>query len=382
MPIFNSLPVAFPWYDKKQKLNVYKLNSVGKCDYKLLSPLDALLPFQFYRTAALEAPKTWEIREINSDNLQATIASLDKIRAKTLEGKDYFYYDGSVLQTSAGNLNLQAGNYYYSKIIFPSGYTAYSEMFYVDGSFSWITQYQSRYIRLEWYCKDDLKPIFYNDIDDTTGKPYFRNVTFLDTMVVASEPAITEETEKDGDDVDIPVFQKANILYRIEATVPDFLKTALVLSQLNESVNLNTNFGLENGEILKLITSSQLDADGYLSTVVLSFQQDLIIIQRGCPDYLVKDNYPGFTPTLTLAKETSGSLKLTGTAPVNSFIDLYGSTTESGVYAFLAGSLASNLFNAGTLSVNSSVYGSRTWFKVKARNLNTDYGFSNTLQKT
>lgn len=53
--IYGELPTVFPWYDDIRKQNRFKVNSEWSCDFKLITPRDALLPFQIkipYRTNA------------------------------------------------------------------------------------------------------------------------------------------------------------------------------------------------------------------------------------------------------------------------------------------------------------------------------------------
>lgn len=53
--IYGELPTVFPWYDDIRKQNRFKKNSEWSCDFKLITPRDALLPFQIkipYKTNA------------------------------------------------------------------------------------------------------------------------------------------------------------------------------------------------------------------------------------------------------------------------------------------------------------------------------------------
>ena len=64
--LFNELPIAFPWYEKLEQQNRYRENVEPVCDYKLVSPRDALLPFQFWKAPAGLVPNLWEVFEVNT----------------------------------------------------------------------------------------------------------------------------------------------------------------------------------------------------------------------------------------------------------------------------------------------------------------------------
>lgn len=279
MAIFNALPVAFPWYDKLEKQNRYRENALPVCDYKLITPRDALLPFQFYKTSNLQRPSAWTIRNVNTKVTVATLTpSLSQIVGKTVRGQDYFYYVPTVaLTTTGGTLSLATG-FYESLLTFPNGYIAYSEMFYVPpASFALAGQGTTKYIRLEWYnAAGDIPPIFY------ANTPVFKNIVFLDTFITASEPEIEQDGTKDGNDETIPTFQKALIRYRITDMLPDFLKLAIVLMEMHDTVNITTPGGLYSGNIEKMETNTAPDDTGALAVVDILFQHDVAMVKKGC----------------------------------------------------------------------------------------------------
>lgn len=279
--IYNELPTSFPWYDKIEKQNRYNEHTGSVCDYKLISPADALLAFQFYRAIPGGVmPTTWQIFEINSNGLIADlVANIPLLTRFVKEGREYITYFGQALQ----NLALSAG-YYYSRIGFPGGDFYYSEMFYVpDGLFYIATDTNIGYLKLTWFNKSDLRPIFYNDLDGS-GLPKFRNSVYLDTFVHASEPEITEDGTRDGDDELITTFQKVVIPYRITAVVPDFLKKALCVMPLHSTVTLRTKYGVREGTLESVKINSALEASGALSVVDILFRSDVAIVAKGCAD--------------------------------------------------------------------------------------------------
>jgi hypothetical protein len=382
MPIFNYLPVAFPWYDNIRKQNRYKQNVEGLCDYKLIGPRDALLPFQFYKPSELAFPGNWYIREVNSQQVVADITpSLGFIRARTsADGLDYFYYNGEALTTTSGNLNLNFG-FYEAYLVFNNGAVFWSEMFHIpDISFSVSGQFQSQFLRLEWWNETDLPPILYNNGDNVNN---FRNVAFLETFVHASEPEIQVDTEKDGNNTDIPTFEKGVIPYRISHIVPDFLKVALVIMQMHDHVRLTTPLGIDDGEITDLTTDSQVDeGGGGLSTIDILFQQDLAIIKKGCNNKIDFNQIPGIVPILTSVITSGGYLNFKGTATANTFISIYGAVSQNATYNLLSNYRDSNQLNAGSLRILVAAGMGYTWFKVRSYTLNQDFGLSNAVQKT
>jgi hypothetical protein len=279
--LYNELPIPFPWYDKLEKQNRYNENTGGVCDYQLITPADALLPFQFYRqTPGGVMPTVWEVFEINSQVLVANIsANIPLLTRFVKEGREYFTYFGQALT----GLALPAGNFY-SRLTFPGGTFYYSEMFYVpEGLFYIATDTNIDYLKITWYHKGDLRPIFYNDLDGS-GLPKFRNSIYLDTFVHASEPEITEDGTRDGNDELIPTFQKVVIPYRITVMVPDFLKKALCLLPIHNVVSLRTKHGVREGVLESVKVNSALEVSGALSVVDILFTSEIAIVAKGCAD--------------------------------------------------------------------------------------------------
>jgi len=282
--LYNELPVAFPWYDKIEKQNRYNDNTATICDYQLISPADALLPFEFYKNPAGGAPPTtWEVFEINSQTLVADIsADIYLIYTTIKEGREYFCYHGEQL----AGLAMPAG-YFYSKLTFPDGTIYYSEMFFVPEDFFYIANDNFiPYLKLQWYNDSDIRPIFYNN-KDSQGIPKFKNVLYLDTFIHASEPEITEDGTRDGNDELITTFQKVVIPYRITLAVPDFVKKALCVMPLHSTIKVVTKHGVRAGVLEGVKVNSALEASGALSVVDVLFYADIAMVKKGCADNMV-----------------------------------------------------------------------------------------------
>lgn len=279
--LYNELPVSFPWYNKIEKQNRYNEHTGGICDYQLISPVDALLPFEFYKQpAGTSLPSAWEVFEINTQNLIADIsANIGLLYRVIREGREYFCYHGEQL----AGLALPAG-YFYSRMTFADGTFFYSEMFHVPESLFYIANDSNiDFLKLVWYNNSDLRPIFYNN-KDSQGIPKFKNVLYLDTFIHASEPELTEDGARDGNDELITTFQKVVIPYRITVLVPDFVKKALCVMPMHDVIKVVTKRGVRAGSLESVKINTALEVSGALSVVDILFNADVAMVKKGCAD--------------------------------------------------------------------------------------------------
>lgn len=300
MLIFEKLPVVFPWYDKIEKQARYKENVEKVCDYKLITPNNALLPFQFRRLSSLSTTTSWKIFEVNTGtlvkNVTTSLEDTVSFRKKTAEGYDYFYYTGKALTSSDSIIPPLSFGYYYAVIEFSDNTFFYSEVFHVPAdSFSIVPiiadDYSAmKYLRIEFWNNCDLRPILYNDL--LSGVSVFKQAVYLDTFIHQSEPEIFVDGTKDGNDVVIPTFQRVITKYRITDVVSDYLKVALHLLPLHANITLTTARGIDSGDIEKLVVQSSAEANGALSTVDILFEQPIVVVKAGCCDNM-KDSTPG-----------------------------------------------------------------------------------------
>lgn len=381
--VFDTLPTAFPWYDKIEKQARYQQHADMVCDYKLNSPSDALLPFEFRRYMSTFLPDKWEILNINTNEIVADISdSISQIRAKSRNIYDYFYYSGGALTASDGPLQLAPG-YYYSRLIMSNGQQFFSEMFFVpDIDFIVSGSASSRFIKFEWYNQSDIEPVFYND-KDGGGIPYFRNVIYLDTFVHASEPEITEETTNDGNDTPIPTFQRAIIKYRVTDVVPDFLKVAIVLMQMHDTILLTTPGNIYSGQLERIETSSTLEANGFLSIVDILFEENLAMIRKACADNMPLPSFGLILdPGLVHVQEDGENVRIEGSVPAGWWGILWGSLLPGGPFETLTGPLQKEDLEADEVLVPLTVIGDKYFFYLEARNFNQSGLLSNTVTKT
>lgn len=290
MLVFNEIMTPFPWYDKLEKQNRYKPNCDSVCDYKLITPKNALLPFMLMK------PKTgnitsWQITNLGKGNTINLSGNLTKIHKKAIEGMDYFYYNGSqlVMPNPAGGgnvtLNLEPG-FYQSVITYAAGPGSTSELLFVPEN-SFAVGAANDFLKLQWYNTYDLRPFYYSE--KTGAIPYFINTVYLDTFITTRDPEVSIDSKKDGDDESFPTFQKVTINHTIHAYVPDFLKLALVIMGIHDTISIETAGGIFKGDIKNITTDITTDAPGCMSLVTLKFDQDLAVVNRSCADGMVLD---------------------------------------------------------------------------------------------
>lgn len=278
MPLFQELPISWPWYQKKEFQNRYRQNVAGRPDlpaeYKpldLVCPNDALLPFQFYLPSPVNSsivPTAWNIYRVVDDVAVQNI-SLALLDSTYLPGVDrkYFYHDGRQQA-----IHLGTGTYY-CRIDFPNGFQEFSEVFHVC-DFS-VNQLDCPYLKLQWWNDSDLDPIYFNDI--LNGRPRFTNVVYLDTFLHEYEPELVQQTRPGGFGITIPESTLANLQYKLSITVPLYLKVALAILPLYDHVLLTTA-GVEHrtGEIDRLTVNTEPVLNSAFSNVEITIQENFI----------------------------------------------------------------------------------------------------------
>lgn len=279
--IFNNLPIAFPWYDSLNKQARFTADKEGFNSISLIAPNDAILPFQLYRPTSGQLPVYWAIYNMAGALVVDLMPFLPNLNVKTINGNDYFWYVAdSAMNLDPGGSSTLAPGCYYMRMGFPDGLGLFSETFKVpEDQFSAFTGSTCNYLKIEWSNDGDIYPIYYTD--------GFVNVCYLDSRVTSSEPEIDEETQKDGNNIDVPIFQRAAIKYRITAFVGDFLKIALSTLSMHDSVILTTPNALETGEIEQPVFSSQVEDGGFISQVDIVFEQDLLMTSTLCPQQMI-----------------------------------------------------------------------------------------------
>lgn len=276
MLIFNELPTAFPWYDKKEKQQMYRENARQSCPYKLISPNNALLPFQIQLPVDIvQQAEKWEIMTAGGQSIDIS-NNLPLLGGYMLTDGLYLVYKGGVLEfvTNAGSeqLLLPPGMYY-GRITFPSGAQYFSEKFTVPMDSFGVGE-KNRFVQFDYWNNCDIAPIVYRD--------GFKQTIYLDTFVHASEPEITVDGTNDGQDTQVPTFQKLAVRYRLEDVVPDFVKIALVSMQMHDNIFLTTANEVRAGEIENITSTTQIEDNGAFSTVTLVLEQRVLVKESCC----------------------------------------------------------------------------------------------------
>ncbi|HJV19278.1 MAG TPA: hypothetical protein VJ552_05310 [Sediminibacterium sp.] len=252
--IITELPLSFPIYSSQQLQNRYRENCSG-IPYKLISPTDAILPFQMYFAGTIIKPiSEWKIYSETGSMIKDISSSISThLRTEIRGDKQFTWYNG----TKIADLSLGCG-FYEMRIAF-TGITGYyySEIFYVAG---FERSQASSYLKLTYRNEDNIGPIQYEDTKITvSGVDYdFQNIIYLDSFITHTDPLLEIETEKDGFNNELVTFSKFNNRLLTEVVVPDYLKTALLMVQLHKSV------------VLELKNSSRILA---ISRVMVKTQQ-------------------------------------------------------------------------------------------------------------
>jgi hypothetical protein len=130
------IKTAFPWYDDIDKQNRYKSNCASLCDFKLLTPLNTIPPFEIRTGENLIEVTSWKVYCIDgslADDITAQATIAGRVVVTTVDGQDYLTYNGTPLEggvPSVPALILSCGTYY--SVIETNETTYYSELFYCE----------------------------------------------------------------------------------------------------------------------------------------------------------------------------------------------------------------------------------------------------------
>ena len=263
--IFKQLPIAFPFYEEVKAQEIYKENANEDLFYKLITPLDRLLPFQIELPLNKQKPIKWEIIRVQGNGGYDITPSLEKIKIFTFPTKKQaVYYGGSLIKKfkfdNVQTLDMICG-YYYTKLTFADGSYYASEIFYAK-------QDLSDCIKIDFWCNQDMHPIIFRE--------GFKQFLYLPTFVHTATPEIEEDVLKDGYNNEIPVYQKLMLKYRFVDIVPDFLKTALVSLQMQDFVYLWIS-ETRQGYVDRVWVNVTVDDTGATNEVEVVFEDDIIL---------------------------------------------------------------------------------------------------------
>lgn len=134
--IAEPIKTAFPWYDDILKQNRYKEQCVSSCNYKLLTPINTIPPFEIRTNEYGISFVSWKIFCAEDDteiiDISTHITIGNAIEIVTIAGQDYIVYSGAALTETffAPALILECGTYY--SVLETNEASYYSELFSVE----------------------------------------------------------------------------------------------------------------------------------------------------------------------------------------------------------------------------------------------------------
>ena len=269
MKFFKELPTIFPFYTDIAHQNERIENRRNVCPFKLLSPENALLPFQFEINKTSPPPDRWEIVSADGFNSIDISNNLNLISVYEFTERKVAVYFGEELTFIYESINkilkLETGRYF-TRFVFPDGDYLVSEIFTVPDRKFKNAESPDNLLRIDFWNDSDVNPIIYRD--------GWRQTIFLDTFIHIATPEIEEDVEADGNGSDVPTFQKLILKYKFSDDVPDYIKIALISLQMSDHVKL-TAIG-RSGEVDRVsITATPDDSGSNIVDVV--FENDIII---------------------------------------------------------------------------------------------------------
>lgn len=273
--IFKNLPVVLPFYNEVKQQTRARENNAQGAEYKLVSPRNAILPFQIQFDMSQAAPQKWEIITQAGQSIDIT-NNLPKIALYTFADKKQIFYNGEALDfvygTISEELNLPCG-FYHTKFTFPDGGYLVSERFYVPEN-SFKVGEPGEFTAVEFWNDTDIEPVKY--------RGGFKQIIYLDTFVHSAVPELEEDVEKDGENNSIPTFQKLTLKYRFSDVVPDFVKIALLTLLLHDNIYLYLS-DKRTGKIDRVEVNPAPDENGAFNLVDVVFE-DAILTKVSCSE--------------------------------------------------------------------------------------------------
>ena len=265
--IFKELPIVFPFYENHKQQDVNKENVESNCAFKLISPKNALLPFQIEMPINKPNPISWKIIGLNGSEIDIS-NNLSKVKIYVFEEKKQAVYFGEELIFSYENrsepLNLENG-FYYTIFNFSDGSYYVSEIFFAAG---FNVGENTEFMQVDFWQDKDVEPLIFRN--------GWKQTIYLSTFVHSAIAEVEEETEKDGFNSEIPTFQRMVLKYKFIELVPDFVKIALVSLQMQDNVYIYLS-DKRSGKIDRISVESQPDETIGLNNVEVIFEDDVLI---------------------------------------------------------------------------------------------------------
>lgn len=256
---------ALPFYNRLEHQNRFKDNVQNGCGYKLISPNDKFLNFQFL---CLDKNVTIAKIELCFDKYNKVDLTHNKNKLDIIskDNGTYIQYLGEplIFKAQTGEVALVLDSTpQWLEITLSNGDTAYSEVFYPVSDLN-------KYLKVEYWTNGDLFPILYSN--------GFKQQIYIDSFIHAQEPEIEEETQETAAKKIIPISQTMISNYKINIVVPDFLKLAFTSLQLHRDIHIDTIDRLEFIRANRVTVTSTIESNGEQSRVELSIRQILLTL--------------------------------------------------------------------------------------------------------
>lgn len=268
MKLFNELPTILPFFTEIRNQNRFKENVQKQCAINLLSPSDAFVPFTIKLPAGSTKPTSWKMYDTNDVEVADISNNIELLKAFDFGDSVYCFYHGQQLtfkhETIEQPLNL-SGNYYLKLTIDDVDW--FSETFKMCNEIK-HDHFSNRFVKIIFWDDVDIDPIKYHDD--------FKQIVYFDTFIHTSDPEIEEESESDGNNSQIPTFQKLIVKQKMEVVVPDFLKIAMLTLQIHQNVEVFEK-NKRSGKVDRTIVTPTTEEFGSFSTLDFTFETDILI---------------------------------------------------------------------------------------------------------
>lgn len=272
MKLIKNLPTILPVYDNIKNQNRFKENVKVNCLQPLFSPSNSILPFMMKIDLDSPKPSSWKLYNENGSVFNDISNNIDLLKPVNFEDSKYIYYNGEAMvfkfESIEEELNV-SGNFYFGLIV--DGIEYFSEIFAMHPDIK-NNIFSDRFVKIEFWDEVDIEPVRY--------RKNFKQLIFIDTFIHSSETVIEEETEPDGYENQIPIFQKMTIKQRLSLLVPDFLKQAIESVQMHSNVFVNEN-NKKQGLIDRFKVTPTSEEFGSLYSLEIILETD-ILIKSGC----------------------------------------------------------------------------------------------------
>jgi hypothetical protein len=280
--IHNELKTPFPFYDNISKQYRFREECESTCKYKLITPNNTVLPFQFKKNHTIvDSILSFEVMNLDDSRAYAFSNNINLLSLINLGGFDYITFKGEALNFAynngqVGSVDMCKG-FYYIKITTMTG-SYFSEVFYVDGNNWNDPDFVNPYMILEWKDTSDVANIYYQD--------GYVNRLYIDEKLEKNESEIEEEgLENDFGDF-IPTFQKFIKNYRFMDFIPEYIIDSLIVAGMHNYIHLTLKKNLYSGEIKRLNVLPKWQGRNCFASCEVKFQQQENIYKDGCSNNL------------------------------------------------------------------------------------------------